>query len=149
MVPLSREAREALLSRARFRAFYCPASPWVLCRRDGSRIAKVSKSFNAAVTAAGLDNVHPHDLRRTFGNGLVRAGVGIERVSELLRHSDVAITARVYAHLRPRDLAAAVEVLDGPGDPVSRSSFTRADQPVQEENTPSPTVGNIRETCSW
>lgn len=46
-----------------------------------------------------LNDVYPHDLRRTFGSWLVQAGVGIERVSELLRHGDVAITARVHAHL--------------------------------------------------
>ena len=52
---------------------------------------------------ADLENVHPHDLRRTFGSWLVQSGIGIERVSALLRHGDVAITARVYAHLRPGD----------------------------------------------
>jgi hypothetical protein len=51
----------------------------------------------------------------------MQAGVGIERVSELLRHGDVAIMARVYAHLRPSDLAEAVAVLDRTGSPVSRS----------------------------
>jgi len=45
---------------------------------------------------------------------LVQSGVGIERVSELLRHSDITITARVYAHLRPNDLASAAAVLDRP-----------------------------------
>jgi phage recombination protein Bet len=34
-VPLNREAREAILARARFRAEHCPASPWVFCRKDG------------------------------------------------------------------------------------------------------------------
>lgn len=111
-VPINQEAREALLSRARFRATHCPASPWVFCDRAGGRIASVKTSFTSCVAAAGLADVHPHDLRRTFGSWLVQAGVGIDRVSELLRHGDVAITARVYAHLRPSDLADAVAVLD-------------------------------------
>lgn len=105
-IPLNREARQAMLSRARFRAEHCPASPWVFCNRKGERIASVRKSFARAVSIAGLENVHPHDLRRTFGSWLVQAGVGIERVSELMRHSSIEITARVYAHLRPGDLAA-------------------------------------------
>ena len=69
-------------------------------------------------------DVHPHDLRRTFGSWLVQAGVGIERVSELLRHSDIQVTARVYAHLRTGDLVEAAETLDQPRYRVSRSSFT-------------------------
>jgi integrase len=32
-IPLNRTAREALLSRARFRAAHCPGSPWVFCNR--------------------------------------------------------------------------------------------------------------------
>jgi hypothetical protein len=32
----------------------------------------------------------------------------------LLQHGDVVITARVYAHLRPNDLASAAAILDRP-----------------------------------
>ena len=118
-VPLNHEAREAMLARARFRAEHCPISPWVFCRKDGSRIASIKQGFAACVADAGLTDVHPHDLRRTFGSWLVQAGVGIERVSELLRHSDIAITARVYAHLRPDDLASAAAILDRPAPAIA------------------------------
>ncbi|NEX16267.1 MAG: hypothetical protein C1943_06475 [Halochromatium sp.] len=77
--------------------------------RDGFRRRRM-----LCVADADLSDVHPHDLRRTFGSWLVQAGVGIERVSELLRHSDIGITARVYAHLRPDDLASAAAMLDRP-----------------------------------
>ena len=112
-VPLNDEARDALLARARFGATHRPDSLWVFCDRKGNRIASVKRGFAACVRDAGLANVHPHDLRRTFGSWLVQDGVGIERVSRLLRHHDEAITARVYAHLRPDDLADAVSVLNG------------------------------------
>lgn len=36
-VPLNRTAREALLSRARFRACQCPSSPWVFCNNRPNR----------------------------------------------------------------------------------------------------------------
>ena len=93
---------------------------------SGARIASVKKGFALAVRRAGLDDVHPHDLRRTFGSWLVQAGVDIRRVSELMRHSDIRVTASVYAHLAPGDLADAVEVLDRTpkGDTVSRLGFT-------------------------
>jgi integrase len=75
-------------------------------------VGSVKKGFASCAADAGLEDVHPHDLRRTFGSWLVQAGVGIERVSRLLRHSDVSVTARVYAHLRPSDLADAAAVID-------------------------------------
>jgi integrase len=124
-VPLNREAREALLSRARFRATHCPDASWVFCTKDGERIVNIRKGFGECVRAAGLTDVHPHDLRRTCGSWLLQAGVGIERVSELLRHADVAITQRVYARLRPSDVADAVAVLDQEGIGFSRS-FSRS-----------------------
>ena len=140
-VPLNREAREAILARARFRAEHCPASPWVFCDRQGERIASVKKGFAACVTDAELNDVHPHDLRRTFGSWLVQAGVGIERVSALLRHGDVSITARVYAHLRPDDLADAAAILDRPehsgfGTPLHTDSHTGLREGTQETKKP-------------
>ena len=112
MIPLNQTAREAILSRARFRAQHCPASPWLFCDRDGRRIASVKKSFAAAVRRSGIDHCTPHDLRRTCGSWLVQAGVPIQQVSRLLRHSDIRVTDRVYAHLLPEQLHEAVAVLD-------------------------------------
>ena len=80
----------------------------------------------------------PQDLRRTCRSWLAKAGVGIERVSELLRHGDVAITARVYAHLRTQDIAETVAVLDKRNQ-VSRSSCTLAQRPTEEGDKPAAT----------
>lgn len=70
-------------------------------------------SFAAAVRNAGLENVYAHDLRRTCGSWLVQAGRPIHEVAALLRHSDIRVTDKVYAHLAPENLRAAVNVLDG------------------------------------
>ena len=113
-VPLNSTARAALLSRAKFRASQCPASPWVFCDRQGRRIASIKRSFVSAVNRAGISHCTPHDLRRTFGSWLVQAGVPIQHVSRLLRHSDIRITDRVYAHLQPEQLHAAVQMLIQP-----------------------------------
>jgi hypothetical protein len=45
---------------------------------------------------------------------------------DMLDISDIRVTARVYAHLAPGDLVAAVEALDltPTGGAVSRSGFT-------------------------
>lgn len=127
-IPMNEGARAALIVRAGYRASHCPGSEWVFCRRDGTRVADIKKGFAGCAADAGLLDLHPHDLRRTFGSWLVQQGVGIERVSRLLRHASVEVTARVYAHLRPSDLAAAAAVLDAPRYEVSRSGFTPAQE---------------------
>lgn len=135
-VPLNQDARDVMISRARFRAEHCPASPWVFCRKDGKRIESIKKGFAGCVMDAGLADVHPHDLRRTFGSWLVQSGIGIERVSALLRHGDVAITARVYAHLRPGDLADAVAILDRQTRTPTGTHFHADFHATQEGGTP-------------
>ena len=112
-IPLNEAARAALVSRARFRASHCPGSPWVFCNKHGEPFTEIRYSFATACRLAGIADLHPHDLRRTFGSWLAQAGVPIDRVSKLLRHGDVGLTARVYAHLRPGDLADAAATLDG------------------------------------
>ncbi len=47
-VPLNEEARRALLNRARFRAQFCPDSPWVFAHKDGERIQFMQNGFQAA-----------------------------------------------------------------------------------------------------
>ncbi|MGB8143966.1 MAG: hypothetical protein WCF05_02110, partial [Chromatiaceae bacterium] len=65
---------------------------------------------------------------------LVQSGVSIDRVSRLLRHGDVGMTARVYAHLRPQDLADAAAALDEYelSRSVSRSVPAGTDRPDKE-----------------
>jgi integrase len=132
-VPLTREAHAVLTNRAKFRASHCPASPWVFCNSEGDRIASVKRSFREAVQRAGLEDVHPHDLRRTFGSWLVQRGASIQAVSALLRHSDIRITDRVYAHLNPEELARVARILDAPppasGGDVSRTDLTVSRRP--------------------
>jgi integrase len=124
-VPVNKEARQALISRARFRSEHCPDSRWVFCKKDGSRILKIKRSFRTAVINAGLEDVRPHDLRRTCGSWLAQSGVSINTISLLLRHSDISVTQRVYAHLSPVEIRAAVDVLNSEsGYKVSRSGFT-------------------------
>jgi integrase len=48
---------------------------------------------------------HPHLFRHTHATALLRAGVRLEVVSELLTHASVQTTADTYAHLDADDLA--------------------------------------------
>jgi integrase len=52
-----------------------------------------------AANAAGIDHVAPHDLRRSVAGALQASGVPIEKISRLLRHSNVAVTERYLSRL--------------------------------------------------
>lgn len=110
-VPLTEEARQALLNRARFRAEHCPASPWVFAHKDGSRIEAVHHGFSSLCKRAGITDFRIHDLRHTCASWLVSAGIPLREVQELLGHGSIQMTER-YAHLSPENLKSAMAVLD-------------------------------------
>ncbi len=110
-VPLTEEARQALVNRARFRAEFCPGSPWVFSHKTGARIEAVHHGFSSLCKRAGIKDFRIHDLRHTCASWLVSAGVPLRVVQEMLGHSSIQMTER-YAHLAPENLKAVVHVLD-------------------------------------
>ncbi len=46
----------------------------------------------------GVQHFHPHKLRHSFASIAITSGADVASVSEILGHSDKAITLRVYAH---------------------------------------------------
>ena len=60
---------------------------------------------------AGLGHVAPHDLRRSVAGALQEAGVSIDKISRMLRHSNVAVTERYLSRL-PRANEGAVLMSD-------------------------------------
>lgn len=66
--------------------------------------------FEQALTEAGIENFHWHDLRHTFASRLVMAGVDIRTVQELMGHKTIQVTLR-YAHLAPQHQLEAVQRL--------------------------------------
>lgn len=74
-----------------------------------------------AAQVAGLGEVAPHDLRRSVAGALSQSGVPIEKISRLLRHSNVAITER-YLNRLPQANEGAILMSDVLGleadDPV-------------------------------
>ena len=110
-IPLNREARQALLNRARFRAERCPDSQWVFAHKDGTRVQSVKRSFTAACEKAGIKDFRVHDLRHTCASWLVSSGQPLPAVRDLLGHSTIKMTER-YAHLSPENVRLAVNALD-------------------------------------
>jgi site-specific recombinase XerD len=76
------------------------------------------KVFNAmlatTIRKAGLagQGITPHKLRHTFATHLIRSGVDVRTVQELLGHADIQTTAR-YLHSDTRTKQAAVGKLNG------------------------------------
>jgi len=57
---------------------------------------------------AGIPWIHPHALRHYYATNLLRAGVNIRIVQQLLGHADIKTTG-VYLHVIENDLRMAVE----------------------------------------
>jgi site-specific recombinase XerD len=69
------------------------------------------KPLARAMVRAGITDLRPHDLRRSFASLAVNAGVDIYQIKDLLGHSDVSVTQRAYAHLQQKTLRSASEVV--------------------------------------
>ena len=69
-----------------------------------------------AVTAAGLDGFHFHDLRHTFASFLAMSGASLPELAAALGHKTLAMVAR-YSHLSPQAVAEAVRKVDFFGVP--------------------------------
>ncbi len=63
-----------------------------------------------------------HVLRHTFASHLAQKGISLKAIQELLGHSDIQTTMR-YAHLSPKELRQAVDVLSFGQQVVNTPNF--------------------------
>jgi integrase len=91
------------------------ASPLVRRIWKGGRVSQQSLTpdgiwlvIGEAAAAADLGHVAPHDLRRSVAGALQQAGVPIEKISRLLRHTNVAVTERYLGRLPQRNEGAVL-----------------------------------------
>ena len=80
--------------------------------------ADLIRRFHADCRRAGIARrdgrgrqIDLHALRTTFGTMLARSGVSMRTVQQLMRHSDIRLTANVYVDPALLDLQGAVESL--------------------------------------
>ena len=85
---------------------------------------RFSLAFYRTVKRSGVPKVRFHDLRHSFASILLAAGVDLKVISELLGHSEIAITANLYVHLLPVSLEEAAAKFD--------AIFTRVPVSTQE-----------------
>lgn len=58
----------------------------------------VARTLRASLAKAGLKSRGPHALRHSFATNCVRSGMDIRTLSEILGHTDIALTLRLYVH---------------------------------------------------
>jgi integrase len=73
-----------------------------------THLAEPRKTFENVKSAAGLDNLHLHDLRHTFASLAINQGASLYEVQKLLGHASSQMTQR-YAHLADESLRAVTD----------------------------------------
>ena len=114
MMPLAHSIRALLPS------FSDPAARgWLFPGRNpGEHISQRMASYwmEGACERAGVSRrkAHLHALRHSFATHLLRQGVTLDEVRDLMRHKNIATTS-IYLHTNPERLQAAVDTLDRVG----------------------------------
>jgi integrase len=75
-------------------------------------VRSIRTGFAAAVRRSGIGHVRIHDLRHTAAVWMLSEGVPIEKVAQVLGHSNIAVTYRTYGRYLPEHMQDAVDVLD-------------------------------------
>lgn len=79
-------------------------------RNQGKRLSHVSlwKTIKQAAKKLGID-VSPHDFRHYRARQMLEQGAPLEAIQEILGHSDISTTRRVYAHYSKPAIRAIFE----------------------------------------
>lgn len=106
--PRVRLGKRILAHLRRWRRIDPPESRY-LCHYDGRLVAKLRRSFPAAVKRAGLGKVTPHTLRHTRATWLMQDGVPIWEAAGALGMT-TAMLELTYGHHHPDWQKRAAEV---------------------------------------
>jgi integrase len=75
-------------------------------------LVEPKSAWKRIITAAGLENVRPHDLRRSLGSWMAIGGASLPVVGRMLGHTQPSTTA-IYARLSTDPVRAAAEQATG------------------------------------
>ena len=114
VVPLARQAVAAVRQYLQHRPIVPSRRLFLNSRGQPIGGQAVNAALDEILENAGLagQGITPHKLRHTFATQLIRKGVDVRTVQELLGHADLGTTAR-YLHSDVRTKLAAVGRLTG------------------------------------
>lgn len=109
-VPLNEGVVRAMALYRHHRGAVTPSAPffWSRRRRGMSRGAIYERVRTCGYRAKINKRVSPHRLRHTFATHLVRAGVNIVTIRDLLGHKQITST-QIYLHVTAEDLRSAAD----------------------------------------
>jgi integrase len=95
---------------------------YVFPGRYGGQISvNKNRALTTAFIRAGLTDISPNRLRRTFATRLLSRGAAITDVQHLLGHASVTTTEKAYAaFIRNERFMKTIELLDWPNQPASK-----------------------------
>lgn len=113
-VPLSNKAIEILKY---FKENYPSKKDDFVFKNDNNELANrrnVARTLKAMLKSAGCSviDASPHDLRHSFGSELIKNGVDIKVVSDLLGHKDIQTTYNIYIHILSEQKVNAIDVFN-------------------------------------
>lgn len=89
---------------------------FVFHTKTGKQIQRrnVNRTLLNMLKSSGCEcqNASPHDLRHTFGSELIRNGIDVKVVSELLGHKDIQTTYNIYIHILQSQKVDAIQVFN-------------------------------------
>ncbi|WP_420837209.1 tyrosine-type recombinase/integrase [Chachezhania antarctica] len=106
IVPMNASTRAALDV-----AYRAALSDYVI-EYAGRQVKSIRKGVQNAVARAELGHVRIHDLRHTAAVTMLSNGVPLEKVAQVLGHSNTGVTFSTYGRFLPEHMQDAVDVLD-------------------------------------
>ena len=107
ILPVPRALQEILDRTPRESKYIVPAA-------DGREMTRSAyrRMWDIHVRRAVGFDIHAHMLRHTYATMLYRAGVDLRTAQQLMGHSSIEMTARIYTHLEAEDSLRVVDRLD-------------------------------------
>lgn len=114
VLPLNDDIETVLRLLREYDAAHGIESELVACNTIGTMHdpRNLARSLEKAEKRAGLLlHITPHTLRHTFGSKLLREGVNVEVVSELMGHANIMVTYNSYTHVVKKEKAKAMTLV--------------------------------------
>ncbi len=111
-IPINKEALSALAILQRLKG--TSDGGYVIHTSTGDAMLPRSfqQSLDLLCKAAGIRKIGVHTLRHTYATRLYEKGIDVKIISELLGHSSVDITYKIYIHIFEQTKRSAVQALD-------------------------------------